>query len=622
VRARCAHPTGAFEPFPRTALAQSIVARFEAQVRAHGDRRAIKTGRDDLTYAELDRLAGRIARGIAGLPAAVTTVALLLDHGAAVFAAMLGALKAATIYVPLDPAYPVGRLRYLLDDSGAGVIVTDGANRDLADALSDRRLPVVNVEALSDDGAVALARRHAADDVAFIVYTSGSTGQPKGVPQTHVNVVQDVFHYTNAARFCAADRFLLVASVSFADSVRTIYSALLNGAALYPFDLAREGVASLATWLRDEHITVYRSIPTVYRHFTATLSATDRFPDVRLIFLSGEPVTVRDLQPYRAHFSRDCIFVNRIGTAESLTFCCYFLDHDTVVTGPGVPVGYPVVDKDVVLLDETAEEATGARVGEIGVRSRYLTPGYWGKPELTRAAFVDEDGGGSLRTYRTGDIGRVLPDGCLVHLGRKDFQVKVRGHRIEIAEIELALLEHPAVGEAVVLAGASRRGDTRLVAYLTLRHPPAPTVTALRDFLVDRVPSYMIPAAFVVLDALPQTPTGKLDRRALPPPGRVRPALDAPYVAPATEVERAIAGIWADVLEVDEVGVHDRFLDLGGDSLLAGRVLSRLAALIGMDLPRRALLGAATAAEMAQVTLDHMLEGGGEPSAAEDQRPG
>jgi acyl-coenzyme A synthetase/AMP-(fatty) acid ligase/acyl carrier protein len=426
------------------------------------------------------------------------------------------------------------------------------------------------------------------------------------VPQTHVNVLHDVMHYTNAAHFCPDDRFVLVSSCSFADSIRTIYSALLNGAGLFPFDVARDGLPALATWLREQRLTIYRSVPTLFRHFTKGLAGHEEFSTVRIVFLAGEPVYRADVEASRRHFPADCIFVNRLGTSEALTFACFFLDRTTTITGASVPVGYAVPGKGIMLLDEAADGDSGARVGEIAVRSQFLSPGYWRRPDLTAHAFLADPDGSDARVYRTGDLGRILPDGSLVHLGRKDFQVKVRGHRIEPGEIESALVAHPEIREAVVTLVDDRHDSPRLVAHLTVKVAPGPTVTGLRRFLAARVPIYLIPAAFVFLDTLPLTPTGKVDRRALPDPGAERPTLDTPFATPTTPLEQGVARIWADVLGLDVVGIHDRFLDLGGDSLLASRVFARLGDTFGVEPPTRDLLRAATVAEMAEVVFDHV----------------
>ena len=247
-------------------------------------------------------------------------------------------------------------------------------------------------------------------------------------------------------------------------------------------------------------------------------------------------------------------------------------------------------------------------IGEIAIRSRYLSPGYWRRPDLTAAAFRPDPAGGPERIYRTGDLGRRLPDGCLVHLGRKDFQVKIRGFRVEVAEVEGALLSLPTVQEAVVVAREDRPGDRRLVAYLVPTARPAPTVTALRQALAAVVPDYMVPAAYVLLDALPKTPGGKVDRRALPPPGRTRPALDQPLVAPRTPVEATVGAIWQEVLGLDELGIHDNFFDLGGHSLAASQVIARVTETLHVDLPLRVLFAAPTVTGLAVAVVQGLMQ--------------
>jgi amino acid adenylation domain-containing protein len=587
--------------FPRADLRRAIPARFEDQVRRHADRVAIQTRRHTVTYDQLNRWVDRVAQAIRGRPeTGGATVALLLAHDVPLLAAMLATLKAGQIYVPLDPSYPRARLAYMLRDSRACLLVTDAANRSLADTLAGKQVPLLSLEELDGSGPAASPDPASTpESPAFLLYTSGSTGEPKGFVQTHRNVLHDVMHYTNAGHFCAEDRFALISSCSFADSVRTIYSALLNGAALYPFDVRKEGLAPLARWLIEHQITIYRSVPTVFRHFCQTLTAEHAFTHLRLIYLAGEPVYRRDVELFRRHFSPTCVLVNRLGTGEALTFRCNFIDRHTPIAGTHVPVGYAVPDKEVLLLDESGRTIEGPGVGEIVVKSRYLSPGYWGRSGLTSATFLADPAGTDARLYRTGDLGRLLPDGSLLHLGRKDFQLKIRGHRVEVAEIEAALLEHPAIKDAVVVAREDTQGDVRLVAYLTPASPAAPRATALRRALGQRLPDYMIPAAFVVLDAFPYTTSGKVDRRSLPAPDHSRPDLESAYTAPRTAIELRLAQIWAQVLGFEEVGIHDDFHELGGNSLLATQIVSRAIRTFQTDLTVQTLLDARTVAEMA-----------------------
>jgi hypothetical protein len=249
------------------------------------------------------------------------------------------------------------------------------------------------------------------------------------------------------------------------------------------------------------------------------------------------------------------------------------MDKNTPVTDTNVPVGYSVADNEILLLDEDGAEVAPGRIGEISVKSKYLTPAYWCRPDLTAAAFSLNPEDDGRRTYRTGDLGRTLPDGCLVDLGRKDFQVKIRGHRIEFSEIEMALLAHRAIKEAVVWAREDQPGEKRLVAYLVPVAREVPTVNRLRKLLADSLPEHMIPQTFVTLDALPLAPNGKVDRRALPAPDMSRPDLEAEYVSPCSPLEKVLAGFFGDIVGIERIGVYDNFFELGGNSLGATKII-------------------------------------------------
>jgi amino acid adenylation domain-containing protein len=611
IRARCVHPAGTFVAFHKEEIEQSIPERFEAQVQQYPSRIAIHTPSHTLTYEQLNHLVTRLAGTLVHQRRpGPEPIALLLEHGAPAIAAILGTLKAGKIYVPLDPSYPPARLAYLLEDSQAAVLVTNTRNLLLARELAKTECQqLLNIDELEAPSSIkALIPWPSSESPAWILYTSGSTGQPKGVVQTHRNVLHDIRNYTNAFHLCPEDRLLLLTSSSVVDTVRTMYGALLNGAALYPLDVKEEGLAPLADWLIEQEITIYRSFATLFRHFLHTLNAERHFPHLRLLYLAGEPVYRRDVELYRRHFSADCLFVNGIGSTECLTYRWYLIDKETPIPPNHVPVGYPLEDVEVVLLDDGGKEVGPHQLGEMVVRSRYLSPGYWRRPELSQAKFLPGPHGGDERMYRTGDLGLRLEDGCLVHMGRKDFQVKVRGYRVEVGEVEAALLNVDNVKEAVVIPRADRSGDQRLVAYLVPSRRPAPTATVLRRALAAQLPEYMIPAAFIVLDTLPLLPNGKVDRQGLPAPDPTRPELETPLVAPGTAVEQTVAQIWAEVLNVKQVGIHDNFFDLGGHSLAATRIVSRVTAHFEVELPLRLLFQSPTVAEMAAVIAGYQGE--------------
>jgi len=281
------------------------------------------------------------------------------------------------------------------------------------------------------------------------------------------------------------------------------------------------------------------------------------------------------------------------------------IDKNSTIQGANVPVGYAHEDLKILLLDENGNKVRPGEAGEIAVRSRFLSPGYWRMPELTKARLLPDPSSRDEKIYLSGDLGRMTPEGCLFHLGRKDLQVKIRGYRVEVAEVERVLVQHPGVKEAVVACQEDRFAQPRLVAYWIPNEWPGPTVSELRRCLRKAVPNYMIPSAFMILEAMPLLPTGKLDRGALPSPDDSRPNLDHLCVAPATQIEKELVRIWGEVLGIKQVGIHDAFSDLGGDSLQATQVISRILMAFQVELPISFLLTSPTIAEMASVIMTH-----------------
>jgi amino acid adenylation domain-containing protein len=598
---RRVHPTNAFIRFEKEETEQSIPRRFEQQVSRYPDRPAVMTRNNQLSYAALNKVANRVARALlAQRGEKAESIALLLEHDASMIAAILGVLKAGKVYVPLDPSFPYARNAYILEDSRAGLILTNNANHSLAQSLNENGHYLVNIDeigaTLSDEDVNSSI---SADNLANIIYTSGSTGQPKGVVQNHRNLLHVAMRYTNGLQISAEDRLTLLQSYSVAGSVSNMLGALLNGASLFPFDVKAEGLIELADLLVEEEITVYHSVPTVFRQFANTLTGREEFPELRLIRLGGEPVHPEDVHLYKKYFPSDSIFVNSYGASEAASVLRHCVDKDTEISDAMVPVGYPLGDVEILLLDDEGAAVGFDQVGEIAIKSRYTSPGYWRRPDLTRAAFMTDPQDESQRIYRTGDLGYRQPDGCLVVTGRNDFRVKIRGFRIEVAEIELALRGLSKVKEAAVVAHEDQRGEKQLVAYVVPESEQVPTTSELRDLLKDKLPDYMVPSTFVLLDALPLTPNGKLDRLALPAPSLTRPQLDTNFVAPRTPVEERLVEIWEEVLALERVGIHDDFFELGGHSLLATRVVSRVRKVFQVELPLRYLFETPTVAGLA-----------------------
>ena len=590
-----------FVPFEKSDLDKSISERFEEQVRKHPDRTAVKVENRAVAYSELNRFANRIGRAILSQPGgSAAPIALLLQKDASMIAAMLGVLKAGRAYVPLDPAHPQQRFQRLLDDAGSELVITDNRCGHLAERLtnSSRRLLNIDEHTLhfsTDNLDLAVS----GDTPCYLIYTSGSTGQPKGVVQTHRSVLHNIKWHTNSLWLCAHDRFTLLASCAAGQSVTDIYAALLNGATLYPFDIRREGFAGLAALLVNEEITVYHSSASVFSYFADSLRGDEKFPKLRFIKLGGEAVSKKEVALYRKCFSAGCILVNTLSATESGTICQYLLDTNTTVSGNIVPVGYPVDDRQVLLLNENGQEAGPDETGEIFVDSSYLALGYWHQPDTTSAAFSATSVDNGRRRYRTGDLGRKDRSGCITYLGRKDSRVKISGHTIEVAEVEAALRGVAGIADVAVVA-REHQGERKLVAYAVPALNADLNPSALRKLLADALPDHMVPSSFITLDALPRTPNGKVAREELPEPGASRPNLDTAFIAPQSPVERTLATVLSEVLGISGIGVNDNFFDLGGSSLMAARAMSRLQKLLDVDIPMRVFFETPTLAGLAQ----------------------
>ena len=509
---------GRFAPFPSSGVEQSVPARFEQQARMHPDRIAIEDAYTTLTYDNLNRLANCIARAILAVGGAGSEpVALLLGNGVPVVAAMLGVLKAGKFYIALDASQPIAKMAAILAEIRPALLIADDPRMEQAGALRLAGVPLLNLDALEpgfseENPGLAIS----AGTLAFVVFTSGSTGKPKGVMHDHRYILHLTMVYTNSGQISAADRLALLCPPGFAGAVRDIYCSLLNGAALATFDVQREGIATLGAWLPQKKITVFFAVATIFRNLCHLLTPEDRFPAVRLIELGSEPVNAGDVHLYQKHFSRACRMIANLGGSEISPICQFPIDANTRLEGTNVPAGYPAEDVELLLWDAEGSPVPTGSPGEIVVRSRYLSRGYWNRPDLTQTAFLPDPEGGDRRLFRTGEMGRLLPDGCLLHLGRCDFQINIAGNRVEPAAVEAFFTGTGLVREAAVTAWLDAAGEQKLAAWLVPMHPEAPpSVDELRVLAASALRDYMVPASFVLVGSLPTTASGKLDRRAL-----------------------------------------------------------------------------------------------------------
>ena len=608
ITAKIFHPSGAFVEFPIEDVESSIPERFEKIVGMYPDRLAVKTDDRASTYDQLNRAANRLTHAIwERCDDGNDPVAILLTNTSDTIAAILGVLKAGKIYLPLDLTLPSSRLRYLIEDSRTRLLITDMQSAATVQQLSaGKTIPTLIIDDFPDGSQAAKNPKLpiVPDRLAALLYTSGSTGTPKGVVHSHRTLLHLAMRYSNVCRISVTDRIALLRTLTVIGGTSHTLGALLNGAALFPFDLKRNGILNLISWLRTHEVTMCSFGPKLFRSIGEIVGEAEPLSRLRRVTLSGEPVYKADIDLCRRLFSSDCVLVNSLGATEAPVSMQYSIDPHEEVAGDLVPVGYPTDDFKVTLRGENGEIVGDGALGEIMLQSRYLAVGYWGNAKLTQAKFLPASDNRDERIYLTGDLGRYLPDGTLLHLGRKDLMVKIRGYRVELEEVERRLMEHPGVKDAGVTAWERHEGEKYLAAYIVPRDPIRPTIDRLQSFLREMLPDYMVPSTFMFSDSLPIT-NGKLDRKALPEPDDKRPELSTAYALPTNEIETALVSIWETILDVRPIGIRDNFFDLGGHSLSATRVVSRIFQRYQLEIPLQSLFQSPTIAEMAAVITEH-----------------
>ena len=577
---------------------------FESRAAATPLSVALSEDNLQLSYGELNQRANQLARYLRRLGVGLEDrVGICLPRSMEMVVAMLGVLKAGAAYVPLDPQYPLERLALMLEDAQAVAILT---SEEQANSLPSQWAQVVMVdsdreeiekESGADISAAELEHREVVGDgLAYIIYTSGSTGTPKGVAVTHRGITRLV-RETSYASFGADEVFLQLASASFDASTFEIWGALLNGARLAIMPDGQASLAEIGAALRQYQVTTLWLTAGLFHQMVD--EQLEALLGLRQLLAGGDVLAVLQVRRFLEAAGGKSRLINGYGPTENTTFTCCHVMAEPRANWSSVPIGRPISNTQVYVLDEELQPAPVGVSGELCIGGAGLAREYWRRPEQTAERFVPNPFGPEAggRLYRTGDLVRYLSDGNIEFIGRRDEQVKLRGFRIELGEIESVLGAHTSVRECVVVV-IGEADHKRLVAYVV--GAEAVDGSVLRAYLKDSLPEYMVPSAFVTLEEIPLTPNGKVDRKALPEPEWVAEASSG-FVAARTLVEEVLTGIWEQVLDVERVGVHDNFFELGGHSLLATQVISRVRESFSVELPLRVIFESPTIAESAAI---------------------
>ncbi|QDL09667.1 non-ribosomal peptide synthetase [Brasilonema octagenarum UFV-E1] len=612
-------------------LKQCIHQLFEAQVARTPQAIAVVFGQKELTYQELDFQANLLANYLQELGVGTEVlVGICLDRSLEMIVGLLGILKAGGAYVPLDPAYPAERLSYMVQDAQISVLVTQEKWSTL---ISDYSGQVICLDSQQDEifhhsDRVAFRRNRPLvntvkpHNLAYVIYTSGSTGKPKGVMIEHHSLVN--FTQMAIAQYKISEcenptgtlreRILQFSSMSFDVAAEEIYPCLSCGATLVlrTEDMINS-VASFVQQSQDWQITVW-DLPTAYWYLIVNELATGQITlpeSLRLVIIGGEPVLPEQVKMWLKCVGKFPELINAYGPTETTieaTLCSLSSLSTTQLEGTAIPIGKPMGENiHVYVLDQNLQPVPTEVIGEIYISGAGLARGYFNRPELTTEKFIENPFDNS-KLYKTGDLGRYLPDGNLEFVGRIDYQVKFNGFRIELGEIESVLNQHPQVSQSVVIVREDSPGNKRLVAYLVLHLLMENTLTTVESFLKYKLPSYMIPSVLISLETLPLTPNGKVDRQALPIPDPIRPHLQEAFLAPRNAQEETLAEIWCQVFGWKQIGVNDNFFQLGGHSLIATQILSRIRDVFQVELSFKQLLENPTINDLIQVIKQQQLK--------------
>ncbi|HLM56901.1 MAG TPA: amino acid adenylation domain-containing protein, partial [Pyrinomonadaceae bacterium] len=592
-----------------------IHQQFEAQAARTPDAVALVFEDQELSYRELNRRANQVAHFLRSLGVGPEVlVGVMMERSPEMVLSLLGILKAGGAYVPLEPGYPEDRLAYITEDARAGVVLTQERFAGKLEASRarvisvDTEWPAIELCAASNPASVATG-----GNLAYVIYTSGSTGQPKGAMNTHRAICNRLLWMQEAYQLNASDRVLQKTPFSFDVSVWEFFWPLMTGATLVVAVAGGHQDSSyLVKLIAERHITTIHFVPSMLQAFLEE-PRLEACASLKRVICSGEALPYEQQERALARLPQASLH-NLYGPTEA-AIDVTFWECPRGGERRVVPIGRPIANTQIYILDEWLRPVPVGVAGELHIGGVNLARGYLSRPGLTAEKFIPDpfNADAGARLYKTGDSARYLLDGSIEYLNRLDHQVKIRGYRIELGEIEAALRQDGRVQDAVVLAREDTAGEKRLVAYVVVRQSASPEVEELRGRLKERLPAHMVPAHFVLLEALPLTTSGKVDRRALPAPSPGQPPAAGSYAAPSDQLEEILADIWASVLGLERVGAGDDFFDLGGHSLLAAKLIYRIEEAFGVALPLRRIFEAPTVAAAARTIKETIRAGGATP---------
>ncbi|MDZ7969593.1 MAG: non-ribosomal peptide synthetase [Nostoc sp. DedSLP03] len=578
----------------------SIHQLFEAQVEKTPDAVALIFNNQHLTYRDLNNRANQLARHLRSLGIGTEIlVGICIERSLEMVVALLAILKTGGAYVPLDPGYPQERLAFMLSDTQVSVLLTQ---KELVTKLPTHTAFVICLDAdwntIAQNSKDNLSTSVTADNLAYVMYTSGSTGTPKGVSVIHRGVVRLVKE-TNYAQLTPEEVILQLAPISFDASTFEIWGCLLNGGRLVIYPPHTPSLEELGQIIQQYQVTTLWLTAGLF-HLIVD-EKIDALKSLRQLLAGGDVLSVPHVQKF-LQTVENCQLINGYGPTENTTFTCCHPITAPLQPDVSIPIGRPIANTQVYILDKNLQSVAIGEAGELYIGGDGLARGYLNRPDLTAEKFIFHsfDSNLATRLYKTGDLARYLPDGNIEFLGRIDNQVKIRGFRIELGEIEREIAQHPDVREIVVLARQDEAGEKQLTAYIVPHYNSGYTHNKLRGFLQQRLPNYMVPSAFVMLESLPLTANGKVDRHKLPAPSRERPQLEQAYIAAQTDLERLLAGILSELLKIDRVGIDDNFFDLGATSISILQVAARIKQELGIELPAVKLFQYSTIGSLAK----------------------